>query len=322
MPSRSSIFNSRLLRSSGVWTVLIVIVIEAMAAWTLPHHFWNHVVDERLYTLEHEPLPDRPLLLLGDSVAHQLSPCLERAMTNRLLSLTCNLMVETTGHHYLYERYVERHPPPRTVFLILHNPLEGNLRSQFTENYIQRCFLKWREITELAVDKKSLLFTGTMVLYKFFPTFRYRMHLQQSAEWLMVTDGVLGQLAQETPVPDHPRHSLGYYWQRFTFAPTQAPLLSAIHLERLIQATQRDGAQLIICFRPMRDDRQPLFFGNGFYAQLVVELQAIASRYSHVSVLPDGHFYPEAWFADEVHFHPEYVDRVAADYLPVLEEWQ
>ena len=52
MPSRLSIFSSRIFGSALIWTVLAVALVEWRAAKIFPGRFFSHEVDQLLHDLD------------------------------------------------------------------------------------------------------------------------------------------------------------------------------------------------------------------------------------------------------------------------------
>jgi hypothetical protein len=311
MHSRLSIFSSRVLRSAVVWTIVLVVLIEAVAAHYLPERFVSHIVDERLLALDHG-MPNTPVLLLGDSVAHQLGPGLEQAFPDRLRSLTCILMIETPGQYYLFRRYLEHHPPPEAVLLIMGKPLRGNLSTTFTENYFQRCFLRWREIGGVALVKHSPVFTATMVTYKLFPSLRYRNHLQRYLPWLAFESPSGGANQGETPVHKQPANGLLSLLGQLIPEPAATSDIAEQYFRCFLKDTDRLGIRLVVAIRPMPALRQSEMEAGCDLRLQVDELKALSKTHPLMQVLPDVNFFPDDWFADDIHLKAEHVEEATA----------
>jgi hypothetical protein len=56
--------------------------------------------------------------------------------------------------------------------------LGRNLDQSLTENYVQRCFIRWGEIGSVLVAKGDPVFAAKMLLYKTLPTYRFRNHVR------------------------------------------------------------------------------------------------------------------------------------------------
>jgi hypothetical protein len=99
--------------------------------------------------------------------------------TGKIANLACNQATETAGQYFFLKRYLKKNRMPRAVISCDRTPLDGNLRQNLTENYIQRCFTHWSEIIELALIKRDPEFTVKMIAYKMLSTYTYRLHLQK-----------------------------------------------------------------------------------------------------------------------------------------------
>ena len=194
MPSRLSIFSSRIFGSALIWTVLAVALIEWRAARTLPGRFSSHEVDQLLYDLDQGRIPADDTVFLGDSVGRQIANGILRQHPGAFVPLACNAAIEIPGQYYLLQRYLENHPAPRRLILMMGHPLAGELQGDYTENYVQRVFLRWREIAGLTRARRSLRFGLVMAAYKLSPAFRFRLRLQKAVPFLETPDPYFGWL--------------------------------------------------------------------------------------------------------------------------------
>lgn len=166
------------LRSNALWLTLAgIATIEMLAHPYLFNNFFSHEVDKLLHTLKTQKF-DAPVVTIGDSVGHGIFSGWEFAQ-GKIANLACNQATETAGQYFFLKRYLEKNRMPRAVISCDRTPLDGNLRQNLTENYIQRCFTHWAEIIELALIKRDPEFTVKMIAYKMLSTYTYRLHLQK-----------------------------------------------------------------------------------------------------------------------------------------------
>ena len=151
MPSTSSIFSSKWLRCGALWAALVIAAVEGLQAHRLPQRYLSHEVEFLLREMPHWGSgADR--VILGDSVGLQLALGIEAQHRGEFTPLASNQTIEMAGQYFLLRRYLEARPAPRAVFLLMDDPLNGDLNSPYVENYIQRCFLRWSEIASLTVQ--------------------------------------------------------------------------------------------------------------------------------------------------------------------------
>ena len=319
MRNRSSISSSRFLRSGLLWTVVAVIALEAWLGRALPPRYFRHEVDELLHALDHRSYSAR-VLSLGNSVGRQLDMGIAKVEPGFLEPMASNGSLETTGQYLLLRRYLERNPAPEVLVLWLDNPFAGSLDLIYTENYIKRCFLRWREIGLLGAWKGSPSFTAGMIAYKLLPSFRYRMDLQQEIPFLDVTRVHLDlQNAQRAQTGiGKPTSAFARTWQRWLHGDQS---LSAVAFERLLALCQARGIQVYLVPVPMprkEFERREKKLGR---TEINARLAALQARYPVLHYQPAARPYPDEWFPDNTHFAPDYVPAISREYLSFLKEW-
>ena len=163
--------------NAGIVAGCLIILIEFLLNPYLSNKYFSHEVDEMLHYLE-QPKKDQSVVAIGDSVGNGIFG--EWNFNNgNVASLACNQATETAGQYFFLRRFLKNNKAPGAVISCDRTPLSGNLEQSLTENYIQRCFTDWSEILELMIVKTDPVFTIKMVAYKFFSTFKYRLHLQR-----------------------------------------------------------------------------------------------------------------------------------------------
>lgn len=156
--------------------MIAVVVIELLAGpWV--RSFDSHEVDVTLRILQKKDL-NRNVVLLGDSVGRGIFADWKIA-GGSIARLACNQATETAGQYFFLKRYLENNRMPGAVIICDRTPGKGDLNQALTENYVQRCFTRWREILGLFRVKLDPVFTAKMVAYKLLATFRNRLHLQR-----------------------------------------------------------------------------------------------------------------------------------------------
>lgn len=320
MRNPSSISSSRWLRSGLLWTVVAVAAIELVAGRVLPGRLFSHEVDEILYQLDTTPLAAERIAL-GNSVGRQLALAIAKEHPGFFEPMASNAAIETTGQYLLLRRYLERNPPPRAVVLFLDDPFNGNLTLVFAENYIQRCFLRWREIGELGWMRGGPVFTALMVAYKALPTFRYRLHLQNRIPFLASDTVYLGMRPEELERSAAGEREGAWYrlWQRLTRRPGQSA--SALSLERMLRLCEVRGIALYLVPTPIRQSEADRRNARGGRGEINARLAALRAAYPCLHVLPEPRVYPDDWFRDGVHFKPPFVRDRALEYHALLQEW-
>ncbi|HMP77170.1 MAG TPA: hypothetical protein PKE12_12815 [Kiritimatiellia bacterium] len=307
------------MRSGLLWTILAVAGIEFALSRTLPDHYFRHEVDELLREVDTRRFTARNLSL-GNSVGRQLDRGIDKLEPGFLEPMSSNGSLETTGQYLILRRYLERNPQPRNLILWMDNPFAGSLHLIYTENYIQRCFLRWREIGLLAWWKGSPTFAANMVAYKLLPSYRYRMELQEELPFLEVMK-VMGDLQNAARA----RTGLGVresvwtrHWQDYT---RDGQSISSVALERMLALCQARGIHVYLIPTPMREREATRRDRRGGRTEINQRLAALADRYDVLHYLPDQPVFPNDMFPDTAHFAPHLVPIRAREYLDLLKEW-
>lgn len=300
MHNRLSIFSSRLRGSALIWTLLVVAGIEFYQARHLPQKYSSHEVDTLLQQLE-RPVKPAPLLILGDSVGRQIGSVLAERHPDKILSLACNAAVETTGQYFILKRYADKNPMPSKVILMMRYPLAGNLDTVYTENFVQRCFIHWPEIWSMALTKKDPEFTVMMIAYKFFPSLRYRMHLQKKIPGFLVADTYHGGDILQQPLTTPQGKSL--------LAPKPQETISSIYLAAMVKFLHEKGVPLVFVWSPRPESHR-----ETPAPPLQRQFQELLREYPGFQVIQPPLFYPNEWFGDGVHLYPKPLQQVANDY--------
>ena len=321
MRSRLSTFSSRVLGSALLWTVLAAVLIEWHAGRALPARHPAHEVDRLLYDLDQGRIPARGTVFLGDSVGRQIAYALLPGHPGAFAPLACNAAIETPGQYFLFRRYLENHPVPDRLILMMGYPVGGNLAGNYTENYVQRCFLRLREIAGLARAKRSLRFGIVMLAYKFSPVFRHRVALQRLLPRLQFPVEV-AESPKWTPAaatdPGRSRHGIldlvGAWWTRRG----RQPDLAEIYFRRLARLLEKRQIAWVCLPLPLpeSDARQTAPTGN--FGRQVQRVRELAADYPQLRACDRFFLHPGDWFRDGTHLHKEYLPVVAAEYDDLL----
>ena len=162
-------------KAAGI-AVFSIVAIEVLLG-PYVKSFESHEVDATLRELEKKEWY-RNVVLLGDSVGRGIFADW-KITGGSIARLACNQATETAGQYFFLQRYLENNRMPGAVIICDRTPGSGDLDQLLTENYIQRCFTRWREILGLFRAKLDPVFTVKMVAYKLLATFKNRLHLQR-----------------------------------------------------------------------------------------------------------------------------------------------
>lgn len=176
MPRHSSIFNFRIFKNAGFWSLILILGIETYRQKPLAAKYQSHEVDKLVHSLDTKSF-SAPVLFLGDSVAGNVFHHFVGQPT-KFHVFASNQAVEATGQFFILRRYLEKNPDPGLLVYMAGLPFYGDLDQIFTENFIQRIFLDWREIGWMSAHKLNPAFTLKCLAYKFLPSFRFRLQLQ------------------------------------------------------------------------------------------------------------------------------------------------
>lgn len=315
-------FSSRIASSAFIWAALLIAAIEMVNAGKLPGKCISHEVDQLLYDLDHKSF-QAPVLFMGDSVGRQIGNTLRREKPDVVVSLACNAAVESAGQYFVFQRYIEHNPMPRKVILMMGNPLLGDLDSVYTENFVERCFLRWSEILGLVSSKKDPVFSCMMIAYKCFPSLRYRLHIQKKIPGIKIPDIYSGGLnLAETGSKGASKTDYGLMKviKKCFLKKTGYNTLSACYFEKLVGDLNRRGVKLVFVFPPLEESRKVVCKSSDNYGRQFAIIDKLSKQYSQFSVAGPVLFFPNEWFSDGVHLKEEYRERVASEYMKFLEE--
>lgn len=297
------------LRSNALWLTLAgIVTIELLAHPYLFNNFFSHEVDKLLHTLETKKF-DAPIITIGDSVGHGIFSGWGFARGN-IANLACNQATETAGQYFFLKRYLEKNRMPRAVISCDRTPLDGNLRQNLTENYIQRCFTHWSEIIELALIKRDPEFTVKMIAYKMLSTYTYRLHLQKIILGTTNSNIYSGiSIGKSASAPPKGIFAL----LNDTLEHSREESISAVFYKKISRMLASDNVPFYYIPPPSRLD-------NGDTDRLIqsstTRLQKLMHNFPNIHVLSKEYRrLPNEYFGDDVHLN----ETGLAAYRPLLQ---
>lgn len=276
--------------------VLLIVVIEVSLSIVLPPKRFSHEVDSILYQVKTEPIL-ADYVLIGDSVGRQILLSYEN--DSRFSMLASNQAIEMTGQYFLIKRYLEKNPPPEAViFSGLPSFLHQNLEQKFTENYVLRTFNDFSEIFELLKAKRDVIYTAKSLLYKLFPSFKYRLHLQKSilgSSSVSIYTGVA-----ETALPIAPKtYSIGKILENY-----KGQGIGRYHFRKLIELLSNRGISFYYVPVPIqeRGSNDPFLTNYNEVFGLLRAWQDEGFKIDFSETVPR---YSRTLFRDGIHFNAE-----------------
>jgi hypothetical protein len=291
-------------------TVALICGIEALFSVLLPPRFFSHEVDSVLHAIDTR-LFTADYLLLGDSVGRQL--LLKYQDDQRFSMLATNAAVEMTGQYFLLRRFLEHHRPPRAVlFAGLPSHIERNLEQPYTENYVLRTFNDFEEIAELFLATKNVTQAVKALVYRLFPSYKYRLHLQKQLLGGTNADIYTGVLTTGSEAKAKP-YTVEGFWRRF-----QGRNVSLRHFRAMVELLTVQGIPFYYIPVPIRQDgpNRELAAKYGLLFDLLAGWKREGMNvhyYADITALPGN------LFQDTVHFTPTGL-QAAAPYVDGLIE--
>lgn len=303
-------FVTSACKGNGALSALaMIIVIELLLYPYLTHNFISHEVDWTLRQLEKKN-NNQPVVILGDSVGHGIFDGWKFHNGN-VASLACNQATETAGQYFFLKRFLENNSAPGVVVSCDRTPLSGNLNQNLTENYIQRCFTRWSEIVELLTVKMDPVFTVKMLAYKFFATFKYRLHLQKKIVGFTNSDiysGVTQQTASSSSDYGLIKVISGFI-ESF-----RQESISHYFFQKMIRELDTMNVPILYLPPPSRLDKEDV---HRLIQSSENRMEELSKKHSNLSIISDQyHRLPEKYFGDDVHLNQEGLDA----YRPLLQQ--
>jgi len=302
-----------------------VLAGEAATAALLPVHRGRHNVDDLVARVT-EGLPPRPVLSFADSITR--IPETGTALDGRVHDFGTNAWTGVASHYFVYRRYVERSGPPRLASITLAlESYRASLRGRVSEGNFDTIFQRPGEILDFARTTRRVAQPLSMALDRILtpPTALSRGVVRRGFSPL------LDRVAMPAEVPFS-----FIFWgdasiveaieKRGADPDAEIPPLSQKYLEKLAEATERDGARLVIAHPAMPPSVLAAWRKNGRLAPLEALFAEVAARHRNVVVLPTETFadYDSLQFRDPFHLKPgpkaAYGARLAAKLAGILDE--
>ncbi len=278
--------------------VAIIIVIEVMLNPYLSHHFFSHEVDRTLEYLNRSDM-NQPVVTIGDSVGRGIFNGW-KFDNGSVAQLACNQATETAGQYFFLKRFLEKNEAPGAIISCDRTPLLGNLSQNLTENYVQRCFTKWSEIFDLMKVKMDPVFTLKMIAYKFFPTFKYRLHLQRLISGFTNSDIYSGI------TPSDPASTSNYglinllekLKERF-----QPKSISRYFFRKMAAELEEKNIPLYYLPPPARVDNKD---NQKLIQNSIRNIEKLSHEFKNIHVIKNQYkVMASTYFGDEVHLNPK-----------------
>lgn len=206
--------------------VICIFFIEFIGHKVLVNRVFSHEVDHVLHKVEHNSY-NAKYLLIGDSVGSQLFNQFNK--DPQFAVLATNQAIELTGQYFLLQRYLNKNIPPTAVLFATSPYFDQNLEQNYTENFVFRPFNKLEEVWEVFKVKKDPAISLKMIIYGYFPSFKYRLQLQKLITGFANSD-IYSGLDSARKKPDNDEYSILQILKK-TFAKDKA---SHVHFEKLV----------------------------------------------------------------------------------------
>lgn len=302
-------FNFNKRQPALLWAIIAVIVIETVLSKLVVLLPFTNTTDRTLYDIEHKRY-DADIVFISDSVGRQI---LKSALSNygdgnyKFAMLLSNGAVEMTGRYFLIERYLKRNKKPKAVVFVGVNPLGGNLKGRYTENYVQRCFLKPDEILQLTLFK-GIKFGLVMVIYKLFPSYRYRWTFQKKLFGSINTEIDPEKFEKEIGNPvsngnaNFVKMAKRAYKETWYYKMTHKVPISDRYFNKLLSMLRRDSIEFFLVCAPMSEFYAKKRNVNGMYDYF----NELTGKYNNFHVLNSFGLYQEKYFIpDKLHLTDE-----------------
>lgn len=276
-----------------------IVAIEFYGSRQLTKKYFNHEVDRVLHKVETEQF-DADYLLLGDSVALQLFR--QFAKDPRFAVLATNQAIEVTGQLFITQRYLERNPQPKAVIFSGLPFFYRNLEQVYTENFVLRTFTHVDEIWAIFKVKRDPSIALKMVSYKCFPTYKYRLKLQESLVGFTNANIYSGvdDVLKKTKTG-------GYSLTKIFRKKIQNQNTSLAHFEKLLDFTDKQKILLYYIPAPIKKPLPEKKSGDFRQHQKLIsyQLPPLKVRYPRFYYFSSQVQHERKLFADHVHYTPE-----------------
>jgi len=297
-----SIFNSKKLPLAFLWAISIIIIIEVVFFRTMPPDLFNHEVDSALYDIEHKDY-GADIVFLGDSLGGSILWVYDEQLAtdndkSGYVIIPGNQAIEMTGQYFLAKRYLARNKNPKAIIYMGFRPFGTNLNSLFTENYIKRCFLKPYEIIEL-MRYKGLGFGFIMLVYKLFPTYKYRLHIQNYLTGFANTDIYSGLLLKVNKIPriTKSKYSLNSLLPFLKYEKYAS--IADTHLKKLLDLLKQKSIRIYFVNPPVAESRFKKLTQWKWYNMLFNDYENWKSIYKNFYFSRELQIYPDEYFSHD-----------------------
>ncbi len=309
-----------LTAGSGVfWLLVCAVSVETAARSCLSPRFFSHEMDELLWKLEHESC-DKPVVMLGDSVGRQISLAMRGRGDTYFAPLATSAAVETAGQYFVFLRYLEHNRKPDRVILFMRNPLDGDLRKVCTENYVQRCFTRWREIGSLTWQARDPAFGLRMLSYRL-ASAKYRLHLQRTIPFLPVKDSFEG-IPEDQLLERKKSLRKQSLKQRLIslLLPRSTETISEYYFLKLLDECRRRSIPLYFQPTPMRESKISTPEETLRRKALFSRMGELAPDYPLFSYSDVVKSYPDRYFVDGIHIQQSKLSQVSEEYADLMDQ--
>lgn len=294
----SKVFRT-LFCNGGVWAVVVILSIELLAEPLLSTKYVSHEVDWTIRALKVQR-QNQNVVVIGDSVGHGIFGGWE-SPEGRVANLACNQATETAGQFFFLRRFVENNTIPGAVISCDRTPFSGNLQQDLTENYVQRVFTNWNEIFDLFVVKKDPVFTLKMIAYKFFASYKYRLHLQKELVGFTNTPIYTG-VANTGTHSSSTKSIVTILSRKFDYLRPES--ISAYFLQRMIRYTEHLNIPIYYIPPPPLDSSKEAQDLISFSLQ---QFKTVEGQHESVHVLSDleVQYQGSYYYSDGVHLNDQ-----------------
>ncbi len=294
-------------------TVALIVALELFLHPQLTKKYFSHEVDQTLHYLE-KPNRNQAIVIIGDSVGHGVFEGW-KFNNGSAANLACNQATETAGQYFFLRRFLNKNKTPGAVISCDRTPLSGNLEQNLTENYVQRVFTDWSEIFDLMFVKLDPVFTVKMIAYKFFSTFKYRLHLQKLIAGFTNSDIYTGiaSIGISTDQDYGLIRILSKFKERL-----RSESISSQYYKKILKELEKNDIPLYFLPPPSSID-------NGDTHKLIDDsinaMDMLKDNTINVHILKDQYKrLPRKYFSDQVHLNQDGLDVYRFPLKPVMEK--
>ena len=297
--------------------LVCVAILESLGGRFLAPRVFSHELDELLWDLQGEPF-DKPVVVLGDSVGRQISLELREHAGMDFAPLATSAAVEMAGNLFIFRRYLERNRPPERVVLFMRNPLDGDLKKVWTENYVQRGFTRWGEIGSLAWQTRNPAFGLRMLSYRL-ASAKYRLQLQRAVPGLNVKDSLAGMPREELIERKKELKKLTLRERLVDWIlPRSTSTISEHYFLTLLEECGRRNIPVHFQPTPMRKSKIDTPEEVARRSALFARMRELAARHPLFTFTDEVAAYPDGCFVDGIHIQARDLPRISAAYAEVL----